>query len=63
MTIEAYRHGLNQAGVDTSGWFEKQIDLCLLGMIACFGWEKALGDDDELAWWAQGAERAQRWLT
>jgi hypothetical protein len=27
-----------------------------------FGWEKALGDDDELAWWCERAEDATRWL-
>ncbi|MCU1346165.1 MAG: aminoglycoside phosphotransferase [Acidimicrobiia bacterium] len=61
-TIAAYQAALEGQGVATAGWFEKQIDLCLLGMIACFGWEKALGDDDELAWWEDRAERALRWL-
>ena len=61
-TITAYRAALRRAGVDVDDWFEKQIDLCLLGMIACFGWEKALGDDGELAWWEDRAERALRWL-
>jgi hypothetical protein len=31
-------------------------------MIACFGWEKALGDADELAWWADRAAAATRLL-
>jgi hypothetical protein len=61
-TIETYSAALTRAGVDVDEWFEKQIDLCLLGAIACFGWEKALGDDDELAWWEDRADRALRWL-
>jgi len=62
VTIEAYREALARAGLDTQEWFEKQIDLTLLGTIACFGWEKALGDDEELQWWADRAVRAQRRL-
>jgi hypothetical protein len=27
-----------------------------------FGWEKALGDPDELAWWADRARAGARWL-
>ena len=29
----------------------RQLDLCLIAIMATFGWEKALGDDDELDWW------------
>ena len=56
-TIEAFRGALGRYGIDTSGWFDVQLDLCLLGMAATFGWEKALGDDAELRWWEAAAER------
>ena len=47
-TIAAFQDALERRGVRTSGWFDLQLDLCLLGMTACFGWEKAMGADDEL---------------
>ena len=37
----------------TAGWWEPQLDLCLIGIMATFGWEKALGVDDELDWWQE----------
>lgn len=59
-TIDALRAALEGHGVRTTGWFDLQLDLCLLGMTACLGWEKALGDDDELRWWEQRAMRGAR---
>jgi Phosphotransferase enzyme family len=56
-TIEALRGALEARGVRTTDWFDLQLDLCLLGMAACFGWEKAMGDDDELRWWEERAAR------
>jgi hypothetical protein len=50
-TVEAFRRALEGHGVETTGWFERQLAVCLLGSLVIFGWEKALGDDDELAWW------------
>jgi len=61
-TIAWYRRSLEANGIATAGWFETQIDLSLLGMIACFGWEKALGSDEELAWWEDRALAAARRL-
>jgi hypothetical protein len=59
--IERFRAELEDCGVDTGGWWQSQLDLCMIGIMATFGWEKALGDDDELAWWhdmvAQAAAR------
>ena len=50
--IARYRDALERNGVDTDGWFERQLALSLLGALVQFGWEKALGGyDDELAWW------------
>lgn len=59
-TIERFRADLEHRGVETAGWFERQADLCLLGVIVTFGWEKALGEGDELRWWEQQARRAAR---
>jgi Phosphotransferase enzyme family len=50
-TIAAFRDALERRGVATAGWFDLQLDLCLLAITACFGWEKAVGADDELRWW------------
>ncbi len=54
-TIDALRAALERHGVPTDGWFELQLDLCLLGITACFGWEKAMGDADEYEWWERRA--------
>ncbi|MDQ1435686.1 MAG: hypothetical protein QOF59_2502 [Actinomycetota bacterium] len=59
-TIAALRGALERRGVRTSGWFDLQLDLCLLGMTACFGWEKAMGGDDELRWWEARATDGAR---
>jgi hypothetical protein len=59
-TIEALRDALERRGVHTGDWFDLQLDLCLLGMTACFGWEKAVGDDEELRWWEEQARRGAR---
>jgi hypothetical protein len=61
-TIDELRAALERRGVDTAGWFETQLELCLLGMTAAFGWEKAVGDHDELAWWERRAMAAARRL-
>jgi hypothetical protein len=54
-TIAAYRRALEQHGVDTGGWWDRQLGLCMVGMMAAMAWEKALGDDAELAWWERAA--------
>ena len=62
-TIARYRQALEDAGVQTNPWWERQLGLCLLAMAATMGWEKAVGDADELAWWSrQAQEAAARWL-
>ncbi len=58
--IERYRAALEAAGVDTESWWQAQLDLCVIGMMATFGWEKALGDGDELAWWEAQVDVALR---
>jgi hypothetical protein len=58
--IERYRQALEHAGITTAGWFEAQLDLCLVGVMACFAWEKALGEEDELRWWEARVGQAVR---
>jgi hypothetical protein len=53
--IDELAGALRRHGVDTEGWFDRQLRLCLLGAVVQFGWEKALGDDDELGWWCAAA--------
>ena len=54
--IAFFRSALERHGVDTTSWFDKQLELCLLGGLVTFGWEKSLGDDDELGWWCDRAK-------
>jgi hypothetical protein len=54
-TITALRTALERHGIDTSAWWDRQLGLCLLGAVVQFGWEKALGDADELGWWCDRA--------
>jgi hypothetical protein len=51
VTIARFRDALDRHSLDCTSWFETQLDLCMIGMMATFGWEKALGDDEELQWW------------
>jgi hypothetical protein len=54
-TIDDFAIALRRRGIATDPWFERQLQLCLLGAVVQFGWEKALGDDDELDWWCAAA--------
>ena len=49
--IDRYRTALEASGISTAPWWERQLDLCMIGIMAAFGWEKALGDAGELGWW------------
>ncbi|MEQ1786751.1 MAG: phosphotransferase [Acidimicrobiales bacterium] len=60
--INALRGSLDARGIDTSDWWGPQVALCLLGALVQFGWEKALGDDDELGWWCERAREGARLL-
>ena len=55
LVIDEFRTALERRGVATTGWFERQLALCLLGTVVQFGWEKALGDEAELMWWCDRA--------
>lgn len=61
-TVDLFRAALERYGVPIGGWWEPQLGLCLLGAVVQFGWEKALGDDDELAWWCMAAQAGAAWL-
>jgi hypothetical protein len=61
-TIADFRVALERHGVDTAGWWDRQLGLCLLGTLVQFGWEKALGADRELGWWCDAARNGARWL-
>lgn len=61
-TIAAYREGIERRGIATDGWFAAQIGLSLLGVAACVGWEKAVGDGDELGWWEAAGLAGARYL-
>ena len=60
--IEQFRAALERHGVATAPWWDRQLDLCLLGGLVLFGWEKAWGDGEELAWWCEAARRGVAWL-
>jgi hypothetical protein len=60
--IARFRAALVRHGVDTEGWWDRQLDVCLLGTLVQFGWEKALGSDAELAWWVARARAGGEWL-
>jgi Phosphotransferase enzyme family len=60
--IAAFRASLERHGVETTGWWERQLGLCLLGSLVLFGWEKAFGDDDEFGWWCDRAVEGGRLL-
>ncbi|HEY3144401.1 MAG TPA: hypothetical protein VGJ86_24945 [Acidimicrobiales bacterium] len=61
-SISRFRRALTRHGVSTDGWWERQLGLCLLGALVQFGWEKALGDESELAWWTTAALEGSDWL-
>jgi len=61
-TVDAYCTALEAVGVDTTAWFDTQLSLCLLGNLVQFGWEKALGTDEELGWWVDRARQGARCL-
>lgn len=53
--IDDFRAALESHGVSTLDWWDRQLDLSLLGTLVQFGWEKALGEEPELAWWCDRA--------
>ena len=63
-TVDAYRATLERHGVDTAPWFERQLALCLVGVMLQLGWEKAFDETGlELAWWRDRVVDTARELT
>jgi hypothetical protein len=60
--IDALRSALERHGIETGAWWDRQLNVCLLGALVEFGWEKALGTDDELEWWCDRAVEGARFL-
>jgi hypothetical protein len=60
--IAALRSALEGHGIETAPWWERQMAVCLLGAVIEFGWEKALGDGDELGWWCDRAREGAAFL-
>ncbi|HEY8728136.1 MAG TPA: phosphotransferase [Acidothermaceae bacterium] len=49
-TIACYREALGRHGIDVAGWFDRQLELALLGAFVQLGWSKTNGLP-ELQWW------------
>lgn len=63
-TVDAYRAALERHGVDTASWFERQLSLCLVGIMVLLGWEKSYDESGtERAWWRERTVDTARELT
>ena len=61
--ISAYHASLEGKGIDTEPWWDRQLALCLLGVMLQLGWEKAFDETgDERAWWAARVDAGVREL-
>ena len=56
-TIVRYHAALQGHGVDTGGWWDRQLALSLLGGAVQMAWSKA-DQPEELAWWAARVREA-----
>jgi hypothetical protein len=61
-SIEIYRDALASLGVDLNGWWDRQLGLAAVAIMVCFAWEKAVGGDAELDWWADRFAQGARLL-
>jgi hypothetical protein len=48
--------------VRTEPWWDVQLGLSMVAVMATFAWEKAMGDAEELRWWQAAAADGARWL-
>lgn len=55
-TIDAHRTALLRYGVDPGDWYDRQLDLALLGAFLQLGWSKT-SNPLELMWWTDRAVR------
>ena len=60
-TIDRYRTSLESHGIDTGGWWDRQLLLGLLGGAVQMAWSKA-DQPEELAWWAARVHEARALL-
>jgi Phosphotransferase enzyme family len=60
-TIAAYRDALVRHGVAVGDWFDRQLDLALLGAFVQLGWSKT-SDAAELQWWVDAVLPTARLL-
>ena len=58
-TITGYRRALEAYGVATGGWWDRQLDLALVGGFTQLGWSKT-NDAKELGWWVERVVPAAR---
>jgi hypothetical protein len=64
VTVDAYRAALERHGIDTASWFERQLSLCLVGIMVLLGWEKSYDErGTERAWWRERTVDTARELT
>jgi hypothetical protein len=57
--IADYRDALERRAIDTSGWWDRSIELSLLGLAVLMAWSKS---GDELGWWEDHVERGARYV-
>jgi hypothetical protein len=57
--IGRFRAELEAGGISAGGWWQPQLDPCMIGIMATFGWEKVLGDASELGWWEDAVASAR----
>jgi hypothetical protein len=60
-TIARYRAALERHGLATSGWWERQLPLALLGGAVQMAWSKC-DQPDELDWWSARVAEAEALL-
>jgi hypothetical protein len=56
VAIARHRDALESHGVATTDWWDRQLDLALLGAFLQLGWSKA-DQPEEFGWWATAAAR------
>jgi aminoglycoside phosphotransferase (APT) family kinase protein len=61
-SIVAYRTALEHHGIRTGSWWDRHLELALLGAFLQLGWSKA-GNPAELRWWTDRALPAARGLS
>ncbi len=60
-TVEAFRTALERRGISTARWWDRQLELALLGAFVQMGWSKA-GNPRELEWWTDRVVATARTL-